>query len=178
MARGWNRGDARFTLSKAGGDIVMDSVEDDAQLHTGGGRISIGSANGFLSVSTGGGDIDLPRVGGDVSASTGSGDVTITIVNANGRTHSVDVFTGHGQLVLDLPADLDARFDLETAYTESKRRTSIDSDFSLTQTETDGWDDSQGTPRKYVRARGTVGNGRGLIRVRVVNGDIVVRRNR
>jgi hypothetical protein len=171
-----SRGGARFTLSKAGGDIVMDSVEDDAQLHTGGGRISIGSANGSLSVSTGGGDIDLPRVGGDVRASTGAGDVTITVVNANGTEHSVDVFTGYGRLVLELPATLDARFDLETAYTESKRRTSIDSDFSLTQTETDVWDGWQGTPRKYVRARGTFGNGRGLIRVRVVNGDIVVRR--
>jgi len=167
-------GPIRLSLSKAGGDIVMDSVEDGARLSTGGGRISIGSANGFLSVSTGGGDIDLPRVGGDVSASTGSGDVTITVVNANGSEHSVDVFTGHGRLVLELPADLDARFELETAYT--KRPTSIDSDFPLTQSETNDWDDSQGTPRKYVRARGTVGTGRGLIRVRVVNGDIVVRR--
>jgi len=173
-----NAGPIRLTLSKAGGDIVMDSVEDGARLTTGGGRIYVGSSNGFLSVSTGGGDIDLPRIGGDVHASTGAGDVTITIVNANGSEHSVDVFTGHGGLVLELPATLDARFDLETAYTESKRRTSIDSDVSLTQTETNDWDDSQGTPRKYVRARGTVGNGRGLIRVRVVNGDIVVRRNR
>ncbi|HEY9226661.1 MAG TPA: hypothetical protein VIP11_08450, partial [Gemmatimonadaceae bacterium] len=118
----------------------------------------------------------LPRVGGNVHASTGAGDVTITVVNADGSVHTVDVFTGKGRVVLELPSDLDATFELETAFTETHARTNIESDFALTRSETQEWDDSMGTPRKFVRARGSVGNGRGLIRISAVNGDIVVRR--
>jgi len=42
--------------------------------------------------------------------------------------------------------------------------------------ETDQWDSSLATPRKYVLAVGIVGSGRGLIRVRTVNGDVVLKR--
>ena len=167
-----------YTLARAGGSIEVADVPNGAQLRTGGGNIWVGSANGLLGVSTGGGDIDLPRVSGSVSAWTGSGDVTITVVDAGNAEHSVEVFTGRGTVVLELPSNLDARFELETAYTESKPRTKIESDFSLQSSETSEWDDSQGTPRKFVRAIGSVGGGRGLIRIRVVNGDIVVRRGR
>lgn len=167
-----------YAMSKAGGSIEVSEAPNGAQLRTGGGHVWVGSANGSLSVSTGGGDIDLPRVSGSVSASTGAGDVTITVVDAGNPEHSVDVFTGRGRVVLELPSNLDARFELETAYTESRQRTKIESDFSLQASETSEWDDSQGTPRKFVRAVGSVGNGRGLIRIRIVNGDIIVRRGR
>ena len=167
-----------FTLSKPGGEISIEEAPNGARLTTGGGPIYVGSSSGSLSVSTGGGDIDLPRVGGSVSASTGAGDVTITVINGDGTRHSVDVFTGKGRVELELPSSLDARFELETAYTEGQSRTTIDSDFALDRTETSNWDDSMGTPRKFVRARGTVGNGSALIRIRAVNGDIIIRRGR
>jgi hypothetical protein len=167
-----------YVMSKAGGSIEVSEAPNGAELRTGGGHVYVGSANGYLGISTGGGDIDLPRVGGNVSAWTGAGDVTITVVDAGSPEHSVDVFTGRGRVVLELPSNLDARFELESAYTESKPRTRIESDFSLQASETSEWDDSQGSPRKFVRAQGSVGNGRGLIRIRVVNGDIIVRRGR
>ena len=63
------------------------------------------------------------------------------------------------------------------AYTENAdRKTRIESDWDLQHDETGRWDDREGTPRKYVRARGSVGSGGGLVRVRTVNGDITVRR--
>jgi DUF4097 and DUF4098 domain-containing protein YvlB len=80
-------------------------------------------------------------------------------------------------VTLELPADIDATFELETAYTDNRPNpTTIDSDFGLTRTETHEWDDRYGTPRKFVRATGTIGSGANLIRVTTVNGDIVVRR--
>jgi len=89
----------------------------------------------------------------------------------------VVVYSGKGRVVLELPANLDAKLDLETAYTDnSSGRTRIESDISLSQTETNEWDDRFGTPRKYVRGAATIGSGKGLIRVRTVNGDIIVRR--
>ena len=81
-----------------------------------------------------------------------------------------------GRVTIDLPANLDARFDLESAYTENHAHTRVQSDFQLNTTETDDWDASQGTPRKYVRASGVSGSGKGLIKVRTVNGDVIVRR--
>ncbi|HEV3484371.1 MAG TPA: hypothetical protein VG106_03115, partial [Vicinamibacterales bacterium] len=106
-----------------------------------------------------------------------AGNVEITLTDANGAEQSVYVRTGSGRVVLELPASLDARFELETAYTNNfRRRTQIDSDWDLALSETQHWDASEGTPRRYIRARGTTGSGRGLIRVRVVNGDIFVRR--
>jgi hypothetical protein len=38
------------------------------------------------------------------------------------------------------------------------------------------WDDHEGTPRRYVRATGVVGKGRGLVRIKTVNGDVELRR--
>ena len=103
--------------------------------------------------------------------------MTISVVNANGTEHSVDVYSGKGRVVLELPADLDARVELESAYTDNYgHRTSIESDLPLDRSETGEWDDRFGSPRKYVRATGVFGRGAGLIRVRTVNGDGVVRR--
>jgi beta-lactamase regulating signal transducer with metallopeptidase domain len=177
IGTGVGTGIGAFTYSKAGGDIMLDEIPRGGRISTGGGRVYVGSSGGFLSVSTGGGDVELPQMGGDANVWTGSGTVTITVVNTDGTEHSVDVTSGSGRVVLELPADLDATIELESAYTENfARKTSISSELSLTQSETQTWDDGEGTPRKFVRARGIAGNGRGLIRVRTVNGDIVVRR--
>jgi beta-lactamase regulating signal transducer with metallopeptidase domain len=166
-----------MSVTKAGGEIELDEMPRGGVARTGGGHIYIGSSRGLVEVSTGGGDIDLSNMAGDAHVSTGAGDVAVQIVNTDGSEHSVSVFSGKGRVVLELPATLDARLELETAYTENfSRRTRIDSDITLATTETPDWDDRFGTPRKFVRGSATVGSGRGVIRVRTVNGDIVVRR--
>jgi beta-lactamase regulating signal transducer with metallopeptidase domain len=173
--------DGRLHITKAGGDIVLDRAPDGAVLSTGGGDVRVGRSSGDVTVNTGGGDIEVGPATGSVSAETGAGDVTITIVGgeAKGADHSVEVSSGQGRVVIELPENLSARFDLETAYTNHfGRKPRIISDWNLRQEETDRWDDSEGTPRKYVRARGTVGEGGGLIRVRIVNGDVTIRRGR
>jgi hypothetical protein len=87
------------------------------------------------------------------------------------------VFSGNGNVTLLVPANLDAELDLETAYTNHLgHKTRIISDFPVQITETSTWDNRAGTPRKYVRVRQSVGQGGGVIRVRTVNGDIVLRR--
>ena len=165
-----------YVMSRAGGEINVENVPDGAVMSTGGGDITIGSSAGKLSVTTGGGDIGIRRMGGDVDATTGAGDVHITVVNTDGTSHNVVVHSGSGVITIDLPADIDARFDLETAYTERNGPTNIKSDFPVQVTETQEWDGRNGTPRRYVRATGTAGAGRGLIRLRTVNGDVIIRR--
>jgi hypothetical protein len=124
---------------------------------------------------TGGGDISLAVVNGSVEASTGAGTLRATVVNPGA---SVEFTTGKGDAIVTLPRGFDGRFDLETAYTRRTPRTRIETDWELSESETDEWDSSQGSPRKYVRASGRAGNGPGVIRIAVVNGDITIRRAR
>ena len=99
-------------------------------------------------------------------------------VDDDGREHNIEATSGRGTIEVTLPRSLDARVELETAYTEGYgRRTRIDSDWTLERSESADWESENGnTPRKFVRAIGTVGRGRGLIRISTVNGDVVVRR--
>jgi DUF4097 and DUF4098 domain-containing protein YvlB len=164
-------------MNSAGGGISLRAAPDGARVTTGGGPIRIGPSAGEVYAQTGGGSIDIGPATGSVEAHTGAGDVTIELQGAG--AHSVDVTSGKGEVVLVVPRDLNATLELETAYTNNLgHKTRIISELPLQTTETADWDSSEGTPRRYVRARQTVGRGGGLIRLRTVNGDIVINRGR
>ena len=164
------------SYNTAGGDIQLESVPNGGRFNTGGGSIVIGSVGAPASFNTGGGNIRLSNVADDVTATTGAGSVEITVIEGNGSARNVTVATGTGQVVIELPANYDGRFDLESGYTERHGPTRIQSDFPVTVTESDEWDSRNGTPRRYVRASGQTGSGRGLIKVRTVNGDVIIRK--
>lgn len=162
-------------IEKAGGDVDLERAPDGADIRTGGGGVRIGGGAGRIRAKTGGGDVTIGPVDGSIEASSGAGTLRATIVNEDG---SVELSTGNGAAIVNLPSGFSGRFELETAYTRGHSRTRISSDWDLPQTETDEWDSTYGSPRKYVRATGRVGNGRGVIRITIVNGDITIRRGR
>lgn len=163
------------TVSTAGGALSIPAAPSGARITTGGGPVTVGPSAGNLYVSTGGGRIDVGPASGSVSANTGAGDVTIELQGP--ARHSVGVSSGNGKVTLLVPANLSAQLDLETAYTNNLgHKTRIISDFPVQITETPTWDNRQGTPRKYVRVHQSVGQGGGVIRVRTVNGDILLQR--
>lgn len=165
------------SVSKDGGGIHVSVAAADATVRTGGGRIVVDSTEGGVVAVTGGGDIELKAATGNTTVSTGAGDVSVRVSGSPAAPHNVDVCDGRGRVTLDLPRELDATIELETAYTNNApRRTNIESDFDLSRSETHEWDDRFGTPRKFVRAVGKVGAGTYMIRVSTVNGDIVVHR--
>jgi DUF4097 and DUF4098 domain-containing protein YvlB len=166
-------GSGPINVTSAGGALSLPAAPDGARVVTGGGAIRIGPSGGKLYLSTGGGSIDVGPAKGSVVANTGAGNVSVELEGATG--HSVDITSGSGHVALIVPASLDAVLDLESAYTNNfGHKTRIVSDIPVNVTETTDWDDSQGTPRRYVRARQTVGRGGPVIRVRTVNGDIQV----
>jgi hypothetical protein len=169
-------GSDAISYNSAGGDIRLESVPNGGRFNTGGGSIVIGSVGAPASFNTGGGNIRLSNVADDVTATTGAGSVEITVIEGNGSARNVTVATGTGQVVIELPANYDGRFDLESGYTERHGPTRIQSDFQVTVTESDEWDSRNGTPRRYVRASGQAGSGRGLIKVRTMNGDVIIKR--
>lgn len=166
-------------IEKAGGEVDLAEAPGGAVISTGGGDIRVGRSAGVVEASTGGGDITIGPVAGSVIVVTGAGTVSVTLADAGGEPQSVDIHAGVGRITLILPRDFDGTFELETAYTRNFRRaTEIHSDWQLDVEQTDEWDDRQGTPRRYVRAEGRIGRGRGRIFIKTTNGDIDVRRAR
>jgi beta-lactamase regulating signal transducer with metallopeptidase domain/DUF4097 and DUF4098 domain-containing protein YvlB len=162
-------------MVSAGGAISVPSAPEGAYVTTGGGRIRIGPSGGEVHAHTGGGDIEVGPASGSVEAFTGAGDVRIELKGAD--SHTVGVTSGKGDVDLILPPNLNATLELETAYTNNfGRKTRISGDWPVSVTETPDWDDSHGTPRRYVRVRQNIGRGGAVIRVRTVNGDITLRR--
>jgi beta-lactamase regulating signal transducer with metallopeptidase domain len=165
----------RIIYRKAGGDVNVAEAMSGADIRTGGGAVIIGRSAGDVSVHTGGGSIRIGPLAGRAEANTGAGDVIVDFRGS--RPPSADISSGNGRVEITLPRDFSGTLDLETAYTENLgHRTRINSDWPLSINESADWDDSHGTPRKYVRARRTFGTGGGVISVRTVNGDVVIRR--
>jgi len=168
-------GEEGIQKHRAGGDITIDEAPNGARVTTGGGAIRIGPSGGEVYATTGGGPIQIAPASGSVIASTGAGDVTVTFRGSG--LHAADLTSGLGRIELILPNDINAELVLETAYTNNLgHKTKIESDWALQVTETDNWDASMGTPRRYVRARQILGKGGGLIRVRTVNGNVVLKK--
>ena len=170
--RGYGQARGQVNISKPGGRVDVAEAPEGANISTGGGAVHVGPAGGDVNVSTGGGEIVLEAVDGSARASTGAGQVTVRLVGGG----DVEISTGNGAVTLTLPADFSGDFDVETAYTRSHAPVRIVSDFPLQVTQTNDWDGRQGTPRRYVRARGRTGSGRHTVRVAAVNGDVRIRR--
>lgn len=166
----------RLHITRAGGEVELARAPHGAVISTGGGNVVVGRSAGLVDASTGGGDITIGPVAGSVRAGTGAGKVTVLLEDASGEEQTVEITSGSGAVVLVLPEGFDGVVELETAYTSSfGRATRIAAPWDLAR-ETTGWDDREGSPRRYVRARGTAGNGQGRVRVKTLNGDIEVRR--
>jgi hypothetical protein len=87
-------------------------------LTTGGGDIRVGRGAGRVIAHTGGGDIWIGPIAGSVEAHSGGGDVNVMLRSASGKEQAVQVSSGAGNIQIDLPNDLDARFEIETSYTQ------------------------------------------------------------
>jgi DUF4097 and DUF4098 domain-containing protein YvlB len=129
---------------------------------------------------TNGGDIELDAVHGPVDAQTNAGDVAVRLVgDPAARDRDADLESNDGDITLVVPDGFSMRVDVELAYTEGSRGDyRIESDFPLTRRDTDEWDDSRGTPRKYHYASGSVNGGRNVVRIRTINGDVKIKRDK
>lgn len=165
-------------INSPGGPIDIDAAPYGASLHTGGGRIHLRSGSRFVNARTGGGQIILENIDGRVHATTGAGAVRVSLLDRTSGPHDVEIRSGSGSVELTLPADFDAELDIETGYTNSfGHRVSITSDFPLRLTESRDFESvNNGTPRKFVRGKASIGSGTHRVLVRTVNGNVIIRR--
>ncbi|HXW08343.1 MAG TPA: M56 family metallopeptidase [Vicinamibacterales bacterium] len=167
------------SLTMTGGAIRFDNLPNGGSFTTYGGEIDIGAVGGKASFTTGGGNVRIMNASDDLTVATGVGSVEISVIGAGAR--NISVATALGRAVIELPANLDARLDIESGYTGDHGKPvfgevpSIESDFPVNLSEREGRN-GNGTPRWYVTASGTLGSGRGLIKIRTNHGDVVIRR--
>ncbi len=146
-------------VSTMGGTIDIEDAPEGANLHTMGGNISVSNAKRFVRAKTLGGDIEATVVGS-------GGDISLTSLS--------------GDIILHVPAGLAFDIELQIAYTKgSSKSYEIDTPFKLAQSTTSEWDYGHGSPRKYIRASGSVGGGGGhKLKIETMNGNIRIAEGR
>jgi DUF4097 and DUF4098 domain-containing protein YvlB len=164
-------------ISTMGGAVTLAEAPGGADLHTMGGEIHVGSASSHVRAKTMGGNIRIDAVDGWVTATTMGGDIRVRMTGdpAQGDRH-VELTSMGGDVELTVPRGLSMDVDIELAYTRRHAgRSRIISDFPLEQEETTAWDDEYGTPRRTIYATGQIAGGQHLIRIRTINGNVMLR---
>ena len=161
-------------ISSMGGDINVEEAPAGADVHTMGGDIYVKKASDHVKAKTMGGNIEIETVDGRVSATTMGGDIEVTMVGDPSKgDRSVLLQSMGGEVTLTVPPALSMDFDITLAYTrDSHRNYKITSDFDLKQDESKEWDNSQGSPRKYIYGTGSVGGGKNKVKIKTTNGDV------
>lgn len=167
-------------MSTMGGDINLKAAPEGATVKTMGGDIDIRDAEQFVKATTMGGDIRVDVRNGWVELTTMAGNIETTVRESLGDSdNGIKLETMSGDVNVVVPAGLSLSFDLTIAYTRnSDQNYQISTDFGLKEERSADWDYDHGTPRKTIRATGSVGGGHYPIRIKTVNGNIIVRQAR
>jgi len=167
-----------LVVDTGSGDVVMsDNEGSDILVDTGSGSVEIdGLRGGRVKVDTGSGEVTASRVAvEDLLVDTGSGGVelndvtapTISVDTGSGGVHvglsrgprSLIVDTGSGGVTILGPPDLGAEVEVETGSG------SIHTDYALVLTH-----------KEHGYLQGTIGDGRGHIKVDTGSGGVSIRR--
>jgi lia operon protein LiaG len=187
-------GDIRADISSA--SIATKQTKGRLDLDTGSGRVEVSDAQGEVKLDTGSGGVTLTRIkGASLLLDAGSGGVTgtdldverldldigsggtrlmrvkaqdIRVDAGSGRTEievvsdvrSLDVDSGSGGVTLSIPESLGAELEIDTGSG------GIDTDFPI-----------QVTRRSRTHLTGSVGDGKGRIRIDTGSGGVRLRRS-
>jgi DUF4097 and DUF4098 domain-containing protein YvlB len=163
-------------LSTMGGDIHLGDVGSFAKVKTMGGSITIDHATGAVDATTMGGPISIGHVAGAIKASTMGGDISAREVGASSGQRDVELTSQGGTITLTVPKDFPMDVRITLAYTKNAPRSyEIIDHVGLQQQETPDWDNSLGSPRKYIRAAGRVGSGLNHVTIKTINGDVILK---
>jgi DUF4097 and DUF4098 domain-containing protein YvlB len=164
------------TFATMGGDIHLGSVASFASVHTMGGNITIDHASASVDATTMGGNITIKNVDGPVQATTMAGDITARLVGSSSAQRDVHLTSNSGTITLIVPKDFPMDVRIKLAYTRKADKTfDIIDHMGLTHRQSAAWDNSQGTPRKYIYAEGRVGSGQNHVEISTINGDVILK---
>jgi DUF4097 and DUF4098 domain-containing protein YvlB len=162
-------------LSTMGGNIHVGSVAESATLKTMGGGIDVDNSAGPVDANTMGGAITISTANGPVKATTMGGDITVRETGSSTGARDIELSSKGGRIELTVPKDFPMDVKVTLAYTKADHGYHIEQHAGLEVQETGEWDSSHGTPRKYIRASGRVGNGLNRVSIDTINGDVILR---
>ena len=164
-------------INKMGGEINVPNASAGAEVKTMGGDIIIHRANEFVVATTFGGDIEIKEVDGWVKAKTFAGDIEVRLVgDSRNAKRDVELISFEGDVELIVPKNLDMNIEIELAYTKNyKEQTKIVSDFPLDIEESEGWERSNDTLKRFLYAKGKTGSAQHSIRIETVNGNVYLK---
>jgi DUF4097 and DUF4098 domain-containing protein YvlB len=162
-------------LATMGGNIHVGDVASFTKVKTMGGMIDIDHAKGPVDATTMGGGITIGSADGPIKASTMGGDISARMVTTSADQRNVDLTSLGGTITLTVPKNFPMDVRITLAHTKNAPRSyEIIDHIGLEQHETTDWDNSMGTPRKYIRAQGRVGNGMNHVTIKTTNGDVIL----
>lgn len=162
------------TLNTMGGGIHVGNVASFVRIKTMGGGVDVDHASGSVDATTMGGGITIGTADGPVKATSMGGDITVHEVGTSRQERDIHLISKGGTIELTVPKDFPMDVRITLAYTRTDRQYHITQHAGLDVRESDQWDNSEGTPRKYIRARGLVGSGLNRVTIETVNGDVIL----
>jgi DUF4097 and DUF4098 domain-containing protein YvlB len=176
--------DGPVRLKTMGGQIKVDFAPEGADVETMGGDIQLGTVAGFARATTKGGNIIIREIDGRVDATTMGGAINVTVANGGGAANrDIDLESKSGAITLHVPEDLSMNLDVEIVWTRRhKAQPRIISDFPLRIEESTEFEyDRQGHDgdrSKLITGAGSHLGGRNNVRIRTVNGDVRIIKDR
>ena len=158
-----------------GGGIEVDAAPAGVNLYTGGGSIHVGSVHGSAVVKTMGGDIEIDSATGPVSASTMAGAITVHFhASSSGQPVDIDLSSNSGDITLTVPKEFSMTIEVCLSCTENHRgQFQIAGNLAL-HGEESALDHFRGSPRRYLRAGRTFGDGHNRVTINTINGNVSV----
>jgi DUF4097 and DUF4098 domain-containing protein YvlB len=164
------------SLHTMGGNIHVGNVASFAQLKTMGGNITVGRAQGSVDASTMGGVIHIDDTNGPIKASTMGGDLTVREIGSSAERRDIELDSKGGTIQLVVPRDFPMEVRIQLAYTRNApRQFHIIDKLGLAQQESQDWESSFGSARKYIREEGVVGSGLNHVTIKTINGDVILK---
>ena len=198
------RGGMRFSISETAkwGDVSVGRAAGHVRAETGGGNVTIGSAGGDVFVQTKGGSINVGQARGEVTAATAGGSIRVAAARGGVRCESgagpivlkgiggpIRAVTSAGSIQAELLPSGRALFDSDIqtwqgdvtlalpesvaltlrAIVENSQGNRIKSDFPLHI-----FREAEDAGRPVEIAEGTIGGGGALVKIRTLDGNIVI----
>jgi hypothetical protein len=174
-----SRTKGRLELDTGSGEVTVNDAEGDVYLDTGSGSVTVTGVKGKeLKMDTGSGGLSASSIDvDDLSLDTGSGRVVLRAVKAR----DLNVDTGSGSVEIDLTSDVDQMMvDTGSGGVTVGVPSSLGAEVSI-ETGSGGIDaDVPLTTRRSGRRslEGSIGDGRGRIRIETGSGGVRLRSSR
>jgi DUF4097 and DUF4098 domain-containing protein YvlB len=168
----------QLRVIQKGGDIDYPTVPDGGMLTTmGAGNIHVGKVHNDISLITIAGNISVDSADASVKATSMGGNIVATLVkDQSAGAHEIMLSSMSGEIVLTLPKDYPMTIEVELAYTKNSHKNyKITDSLGLERSASKEWNPWHGTSRKYLYAKGRIGNGQNHVTIKTVNGNVIIR---